>query len=119
MNATPEEFAPIPLDALPDRELREEWEHFKDFGWSDQRVAERLDLNWNTVLVWAIRWRTTGQTPRPSAARRRERVAELIAEGKTPAEIADELNVSRHTVNDDSCRLGLTRGRGRPIAHSA
>lgn len=119
MSAQPDEIPPIPLDVLPDHELREEWEHFKGFGWSDQKVAERLDLNWHTLLVWAMRWRATGHKPRPSAPRRRERVAELIAAGKTPAEIAEELGVTRHTVTDDSCRLGLTRGRGRLITQSA
>lgn len=43
--------------------------------------------------------------------RRRERVAELVADGLEPKAIAAELGVSLHTVHDDCCRMGLTRGR--------
>lgn len=83
------------------------------FGWSDQRIAARLDVKWETVLVWLRRFRETGRPVRPSAALRRQRVAELVARGLTPMQIAEELGASRHTVHDDCCRLGLTRGRAR------
>lgn len=101
----------IPIAALPDRELREEWEHFRGFRWSDERIAERLGVKWNTVQVWVLRFEATGSTARPSHLRRRERVAELVADGLEPKAIAAELGVSLHTVHDDCCRMGLTRGR--------
>jgi hypothetical protein len=41
----PERFDPTVLD-LP---LRREWEHFAGFGWSDQRIADRLGLKTNTL----------------------------------------------------------------------
>ncbi|SLF47884.1 Uncharacterised protein [Mycobacteroides abscessus subsp. abscessus] len=50
----------VPIEALPGRELREEWQHFRGFGWPDERIADRLNVKWNTVLVWALRFELTG-----------------------------------------------------------
>ena len=32
-------------DAIESLDVRAEWEHFAGFGWSDERIAERLGLN--------------------------------------------------------------------------
>ncbi|MBV8861263.1 MAG: helix-turn-helix domain-containing protein [Mycobacterium sp.] len=106
--------SPLPVEAIPDPELREEWEHFRGFGWSDQRIAARLNVKWDTVQNWVRRFHNLGRPVRPPAGRRRQRVAELFAQGFAPQQIAEKLGVPRHTVHDDLCRLRLTRGHVRP-----
>lgn len=99
----------LPIEALPDADLREEWEHFRGFGWADERIASRLELEWSTVSGWVHQYRERGRPVRASAKKRRERVADLIRKGLSARDVAAELGVSRHTVHDDCCRLGLTR----------
>ncbi len=55
----------IPIQALPEREHRLEWEHFRDFGWSDQRIADRLNLNWDTIQHWVRKYRDTHAADNP------------------------------------------------------
>ena len=104
--------APLPLDALPDVDTKQEWDHFRGYGWSDERIATRLGLEWATVSGWVHRYQERGRAVRPSAKKRRQRVEELTKQGLSPKEVADELGISRHTVYDDCCRLGLTHLRG-------
>ncbi|MBN3459675.1 helix-turn-helix domain-containing protein [Mycobacterium sp. DSM 3803] len=100
----------IPLAAIPDPDVRYEWEHFREFGWPDRRIADRLGVQIETVQQWSLRFRATGKpsNTRSLTAKRRARVAELRAAGMAPGDIAAELGVSRHTVHDDCCRLGIT-----------
>lgn len=99
----------IPLNAIPDIDLRQEWEHFREFGWSDDRIARRLNVKLCRVGEWSRIYQQRGRAVRPSARKRRARVAELINQGMSPKDVATELGISRHTVHDDCCRLGITR----------
>lgn len=54
LNASPAQRHSLDLAAVP-AYLREEWEHFKGYGWSDQRTAQRLGLQADTVNKWAAR----------------------------------------------------------------
>lgn len=103
----------IPAAAIPDPEVRHEWEHFRGFGWEDRRIACRLGIDWTTVRKWASQFARTGTAPkhRPRATRRRELVAQMRAAGVDHSTIAERLGVSRRTVYDDCFRLGITERR--------
>lgn len=45
----------LPLSAIPDRHTRIEWEHFRGFGWTDERIAIRLGFHPETPQKWAER----------------------------------------------------------------
>ncbi|APD84553.1 MULTISPECIES: helix-turn-helix domain-containing protein [Mycobacterium avium complex (MAC)] len=101
--------AHIPIAAIPDIDVRQEWEHFREFGWSDERIARRLNVEMHRALEWARIYGRRGRPVRPSAGKRRARVAELINQGISPKDVAAALGISRHTVHDDCFRLGITR----------
>ncbi|OHU76037.1 hypothetical protein [Mycobacteroides chelonae] len=54
LNDAPAQRTSIDLAAVPPY-LRDEWEHFKGYGWSDHRTAERLGIQPDTVNKWAQR----------------------------------------------------------------
>lgn len=54
LNAAPAQRHSLDIAAIP-AYLREEWEHFKGYGWSDQRTAQRLGIQADTVNKWAAR----------------------------------------------------------------
>jgi hypothetical protein len=57
--------------------------------------------------------RAAGYTPgyRAVVQRRREAVAKLVADGKTAAEISEELGIPRHQVHEAAKRLGVSLAR--------
>ncbi len=54
LNVAPAQRTSLDLAAVP-AYLRDEWEHFKGYGWSDHRTAERLGIQPDTVNKWAQR----------------------------------------------------------------
>lgn len=54
LNATSAQRHSVDIAAVP-AYLRDEWEHFKEFGWDDQRTAQRLGIQPDTVNKWAAR----------------------------------------------------------------
>ncbi|SKO15360.1 hypothetical protein [Mycobacteroides abscessus] len=51
----PPRTASLPIEAVP-AYLREEWEHFKGYGWSDHHTADRLGIKRDTFKTWAPRY---------------------------------------------------------------
>lgn len=54
LTAAPAQRISVPLEVVP-AYLRAEWEHFKGYGWSDHRTAERLGIQRDTINKWVSR----------------------------------------------------------------
>lgn len=54
LTTAPAQRLSVPLEVVP-AYLRAEWEHFKGYGWSDHRTAERLGIQRDTINKWVSR----------------------------------------------------------------
>lgn len=54
LTPAPAQRISVPLEVVP-AYLRAEWEHFKGYGWSDHRTADRLGIQRDTVNKWVSR----------------------------------------------------------------
>lgn len=93
---------PLPLDAIPDADLRHEWAHFRGYGWDDHRVASRLGVEIGTMQQWNTRYRRAN-----AAAPAYSPLAALPATARPRRDVSSPLSVPTCTVNHDFRRLRL------------
>ncbi|MFT4088273.1 MAG: helix-turn-helix domain-containing protein, partial [Gordonia sp. (in: high G+C Gram-positive bacteria)] len=68
--------AAIDIDRIPEPDLRHEWQHFRGYGYTDTKIAERLGISERTIARWH-------RDDVAKSEERRTRVAELTAAGKS------------------------------------
>ncbi|SLI19556.1 Uncharacterised protein [Mycobacteroides abscessus subsp. abscessus] len=79
LNAAPAQRTSIDIAAVP-AYLRDEWEHFKGYGWSDHRTAERLGIQPDTVNKWSSRHTERLARREELARQQRENEAAALSE---------------------------------------
>ncbi|MGL5442545.1 MAG: hypothetical protein ACRDDJ_08760 [[Mycobacterium] stephanolepidis] len=97
LNAAPAQQPSVPIEAVP-AYLRGEWEHFKGFGWSDHRIAERLGIQGDTVKKWP--------------ARHAERIARSQEIARRQIEAENSTLTTGHTARDLEALIGAAPLRG-------
>lgn len=56
-NLGPEKTERLPVEAIPDPIIREEWAHYAGYGWDDDKIAEHLGIRPDTLTQYRSRYR--------------------------------------------------------------
>lgn len=100
--------------AIREPGMRERLEALVAEGKTNAECAERLGVSLNTLIKWKRRWGLVKSKSKPTVVadpRVRERLAELLVEGKTGADCAAIIGVSEPTISRWRHKWGLTMPR--------